>query len=451
MEKTKQETMQGWANQIKLDDSVIEKLINKYGENEAYRLMREALLHPYELAPKLEGYDDKKISSKNLLLHMVKEDNQTEAIPANDGNASTPTIDRIDREHIKYTMKNDALTARIVLNNGKFTSQIQQEIIGELTPIYGPEISEKIYQVALNRPADLYNALENKPDKLTSRAILQHILTLEDQKDINNVKDATRNVRIISSDRFSQRPTNSDRTNNTPPRQNGNSSSRRYTVGNYTSVMPRELAVGCEATLYNRENNNAKHYLCANGYLTNIGVTHRYYPEQFRDTFGNETTDLLLKAEKAARSRGTQYSTDGGKTWNPMPSSGGSDFLLGGLQRKIDGGKKCLIKATNGDVIELKRIPDAGFEIIKVNGTEIPHPSDMTKSRELNMRVLDANYRIIKSTCGRNWDQFSTKEQVQLVYSHFHQPEATQLAYTNRTSNTLYLPTNRTVDIGGRA
>ena len=198
MAKSKQETMQGWANQIKLDDSVIEKLINKYGENEAYRLMQEALLHPYELAPKLEGYDDKKISSKNLLLHMVKEDNQTEAIPANDGNASTPTIDRIDREHIKYTMKNDALTARIVLKNGQFTSQIQQEIIGELTPIYGPEISEKIYQVALNRPADLYNALENKPDKLTSRAILQHILTLEDQKDINNVINATRNVRIIS-------------------------------------------------------------------------------------------------------------------------------------------------------------------------------------------------------------------------------------------------------------
>ena len=138
MATSKKEKMQNWAKQNKLDNSIIESLINKYGEDEAYRLMRDALLRPYELAPTLEGYDNKKISSLSLLQHLTKEDtpaqrspseNQVSATEVNTENTNTTTNSRIDREHIKYAMKNDALTARIILKNGQFTSQIKQEII----------------------------------------------------------------------------------------------------------------------------------------------------------------------------------------------------------------------------------------------------------------------------------------------------------------------------------
>ncbi len=459
MATSKQEKMQNWAKQNKLDNSILESLINKYGEDEAYRLMRDALLRPYELAPTLEGYNNKKISSVSLLQHLAQAEannsaereppeNQVATAEINKKNVNETKNSRIDREHIKYTMKNDALTARIILKNGKFTSQIQQEIVGELTPIYGPEISEKIYNMALTNPTNLYVSLDKKPNAQTSRAILQHVLTLEDPKDIENVINATRTARVVSSDRFTKRPSNTSQNNPSAQQPRGKSSSNGYTVGNYTSKMPRALAVGCEKLILKHENNTAKHYLCANGYLTNIGVTHRYHKTEFEDTFGKETTELLLKAEKAARSKGTMYSTDGGKTWQPMPRSGGSKFLLGGLQREIKAGKSCLIKSKKeGDVIELKRIENAGFEIVKVNGKQIPHPSDMTKSRELNMRVLDANYNTIKSTCGSNWKLFSIEEQAALVYSHFHQPRATQLAYTQRQSNIFRLPTNECVSM----
>ena len=457
MATSKKEKMQNWAKQNKLDNSIIESLINKYGEDEAYRLMRDALLRPYELAPTLEGYDNKKISSLSLLQHLTKEDtpaqrspseNQVSATEVNTENTNTTTNSRIDREHIKYAMKNDALTARIILKNGQFTSQIKQEIIDELTPIYGAEVSEKIYTAALNQPTNLYVALDKKPNAQTSKAILQHILTLEDPKDIEDVINATKSTNFVSSDRFTRRPSNTNTNTNTPTqRPKDNSTSNGYTVGNYTSIMPRGLAVGCENLILRRENNTARHYLCANGYLTNIGVTHRYYSTQFESTFGKETTNLLLKAEKAARSKSTVYSTDGGRTWQPMPAQGGSKYLLGGLQRKIKGGESCLIKSKNGDVIELKRITDGGFEIVKVNDTKITHPSDMTKSLELNMRVLDANYLTIKSTCNTNWNRFSIDEQAKLVYSHFHQPTNTRLAYTNRTSNAFILPTQHRVDM----
>ena len=326
MATSKQEKMQNWAKQNKLDNSILESLVNKYGEDEAYRLMRDALLRPYELAAKLEGYNNKKISSVSLLQHLAQAEannsaerelpvNQVATAEVNKKNVNETKNSRIDREHIKYTMKNDALTARIILKNGKFTSQIQQEIVGELTPIYGPKISEKIYNMALTNPTNLYVSLDKKPNAQTSRAILQHVLTLEDPKDIENVINATKTANFVSSDRFTKRPSNTSQNNPSAQQPRGKSSSNGYTVGNYTSKMPRALAVGCEKLILKRENNTAKHYLCANGYLTNIGVTHRYYPTEFENTFGKETTELLLKAEKAARSKGTMYSSDGGKTY----------------------------------------------------------------------------------------------------------------------------------------
>lgn len=463
MAKTKEEIMLNWAKQINLDESVVHNLIEKYGEELAHTYMLEALMRPTDLYNSLED-KPKKPTSKSLILHLAKteETSSKEAIKndmkkdASTRSSGTPKASTTpsnntnlpaDREHIKYSMKEDRLRAEIILENGKFTSQIRQEIIDELTPIYGVEYAEKLYNLAISKPSILHGELANKPSSTKSRHILQHLLTVKDNSEIEDIKDAASRCATYEPNRFDN--------------SNYRSSSRGgYEVGGYTAKMPYDLAIAAEERTFTNENNTSRHYLCAAGYLTNIGVTNAHYPEEYKEAFGAQTTDLLSKAQEVAQSNALFYSTDNGNTWTRVSTSVGN-YHLTGLQSKVEYGT-CLIcntnpqdryknpnlsdKKRNEGIIELERIEGGGFYINKVEGKTIATPN-MDTSRALNLRVLDKNYQAVKKFCGEEyWNSYTIEKQADLVYSYYHNPKKTENAITYaKNGGPTMLPTGATM------
>lgn len=99
--------------------------------------------------------------------------------PTPEESSHNSIAEELKTQEVKSEIKTESAVAKIELENGKFTQRVRRDVVARLTPIFGAEYAKKIETLALINPKIIDDALGIKRSKLSSKATLEHLLTLE--------------------------------------------------------------------------------------------------------------------------------------------------------------------------------------------------------------------------------------------------------------------------------
>lgn len=145
------------------------------------------------LSKSVRTYVNKEVAGLNLVA-------QTKTVATPEKNAHSSTAKELKTQKVKNEVKTESAVAKIELENGKFTLRVRRDVVARLTPIFGAENAKKIEALALINPKIIDDALGIKRSKLSSKATLEHLLTLEGE-DIEKVIAAAKGKPIKTIER----------------------------------------------------------------------------------------------------------------------------------------------------------------------------------------------------------------------------------------------------------
>lgn len=387
--------IENWLKAVNIDSSKSQDLIDKYGLENAYKLVQEALMRPHDMAEHLDGA---KRSSRNTINYLLENSLSPEQI-----SAST----RVNIETVKANMPQERVIAEVerpVDISATYAGTTIETTPNFTTPT--PEVVDTKAALIDQAQASIANPDVDKRNPLAT----------------------SQNIRL--GKRMEERATTSENLAKKKEQllENITHSSSRYgwqeaMTDSLTlkSISPEDFLAEAKNKFSKNEGNYPEPYFDCEGHPTiGIGMLITRRDSLQTNTILQNTSlasqeDNIISATNIINDKNAYYIHDGKKV-NLYSSERDRTPNI----TSIPEGSNINIIGTNGNTVTVNRIHGAGAKIIAVNGQNVGKLSNEEVNELYKARVKQDYKRVCKAV--PNFEKMPEHVQYVAVHMSFYSP-----------------------------